>query len=259
MQPKKNFQFVDTDLLLLRDTYELRLASIDHLAALSERSYKRTADRLAALASNGYLKCVTRRPQKLAYGIGHAGIALLVEHGHAPREVVDRRLRQHELKELGIRHALFVAGIHARILQLTRPNFFMLSTWVEGPALWDRVTTSSNITLPIRPDALFTMAWPAGNRKAHFFLVADRGTMAHSRMRDKVTGYAAYFQQQRHVKKYPGMKSFRVVTVTESRGRADSLAAEFRSMMPAAWVAAYPVIAFEDLTITALLPELVKV
>ncbi len=72
--------------------------------------------------------------------------------------------------------------------------------------------------------------------------------MAHSRMREKITGYAAYFQQQRHVKKYEGMKVFRVATVvTQTSGRAQGLADEFRGMMPAAWLAARPVIAFENL------------
>jgi hypothetical protein len=80
--------------------------------------------------------------------------------------------------------------------------------------------------------------------------------MAHSRMREKITGYTAYFQQQRHVKKYADMKVFRVATITETRGRADGLAAEFQAMMPAAWLAAYPVIAFEDLTLERLVPEI---
>ena len=82
--------------------------------------------------------------------------------------------------------------------------------------------------------------------------------MAHSRMREKITGYAAYFQQQRHAKKYEGMKMFRVATITETRGRADGLASEFRGMMQPAWLAAYPVIAFEDLVLETLLPELAR-
>jgi hypothetical protein len=74
-------------------------------------------------------------------------------------------------------------------------------------------------------------------------------------MREKITGYAAYFQQQLHLKKYAGMKVFRVATITETRGRAQGLETEFRTMMPPAWLAAYPVIAFEDLTLEKLLPE----
>ena len=43
----------------------------------------------------------------------------------------------------------------------------------------------------------------------------------------------------------------------QENGRAEGLRSEFRSMMPAAWLPAYPVIAFGDLTLEALMPELV--
>jgi hypothetical protein len=256
MPAKNGFQLVESDLPLLQSVHELRLATIDHLAALSGRSYKRTQERLAKLEEHGYLACVARRPQKHVYAIGREGVALLIEHGYAPRELADRRLRHNELKELGIKHAVFIAGIHVKLLQLTRSRSFSISQWVEGTSLWDRVTTRDNIEIPIRPDALFTIDLPEAKASAHFFLEADRGTMAHSRMREKVAGYAAYFQQQRHLKKYQGMKVFRVATITETRGRAEGLSAEFRSMMPAAWLAAYPVIAFGDLTLERLMPEL---
>ena len=256
MTAKNGFQLVETDLPLLQYVYELRLATIEHLAALAGRSYKRTADRLAELEKRKYLACIARRPHKHVYAIGREGVPLLIEQGYAPRELADRRLRHNELKDLGIRHAVFIADIHVKLLQLTRARSFALSHWVEGQSLWDRVTTSANVTIPIRPDALFTITWPGGKGKAHFFLEADRGTIAHSRMREKVSGYAAYFQQQRHVKKYEGMKVFRVATITETSGRAEGLAGEFRSMMPATWLPAYPVISFENLTLERLMPEL---
>jgi protein involved in plasmid replication-relaxation len=127
--------------------------------------------------------------------------------------------------------------------------------FATDPSLWDKVTTSANKEpIPIRPDALFTIAWPAEKGRAHFFLEADTGSMDHSRMREKITGYAAWFHQQRHMKKFEGMKVFRVATVTKTRRRAEELSREFRGMMPAAWLAAYPVIAFEDLTLEALMP-----
>jgi hypothetical protein len=256
MPAKDGFQLVTSDLPLLQHVHELRLATIEHLAELSNRSYKQTQKRLAKLEERGYLQCIARRPHKHVYAIGREGVPILIEHGYASNELADRRLRQNELKELGIRHAVFIADIHVKLMQLMRARSFIISKWIEGPSLWDRVTTSSNIQLPIRPDAWFTIDGSSGF--AHFFLEADRGTMAHSRMREKITGYAAYFQQQRHVKKYPGMKIFRVATITETRGRAEGLAAEFRAMMPAAWLAAYPVIAFEDLTLESLIPELVR-
>ena len=255
MPATTGFQLVDGDLGLLRYVHELRLATIDHLAGLSGRSYKRTQERLAKLEERKYLTRIERRPEKHVYAIGREGMSVLIEHGFAFRELSDRRLRQNELKELGIRHAVFIADIHVKIIELTRAKSLSISNWQEGPTLWDRVTTSDNVVIPIRPDALFTIA---GQGRAHFFLEADRGTMAHSRMREKITGYAAYFQQQLHTKRYTGMKVFRVATITETRGRAEGLCAEFGAMMPATWLPAYPVIPFEDLTIERLIPELAK-
>jgi hypothetical protein len=259
MPATSKFQLVPSDLALLGYTHELRLATIEQVAALCGRSYKRTQERLAKLEERGYLARLTRRPLRHIYGVGPEGVSLLIEHGYAPKELALKRLRYTELKELGIRHAVFVADVHVKVIQLVRARSFQLAKWVEGPSLWDSVTTSNNVQIPIRPDALFTIARPAGEEgRAHFFLEADRGTMAHSRMREKITGYAAYFHQQRHMKKFEGMKRFRVATITETRGRAQGLLNEFRSMMRPEWLAAYPVLAFEDLTLEALMPEILQ-
>jgi hypothetical protein len=48
-----------------------------------------------------------------------------------------------------------------------------------------------------------------------------------------------------------------VATITETRGRAQGLVNEFRTMMRPEWLAAYPGIAFEDLTLERLMPELI--
>jgi len=245
---------VPGDLALMHHTYKLRLATIDHLAALSERSYKQTQKRLVKLEGQHYVRRLTRRPQKHIYTLGRSGSAALIEHGFAPRELASVRLRQTELKEFGLRHAVFISDIHVKLLTLLRGGTSLaLTHWAEGPSLWDSVTTGENVTIPIRPDAWFVIG--AEQVRHHFFLEADRGTMAHSRMREKISGYAAYFQQQRHVKKYEGMKVFRVATITETRGRAKGLTDEFRAMMPATWLTAYPVIAFEDLTLRTLIPK----
>jgi len=256
MKIKPGFKFVDGDLDIIRIVHELRLATIDHVAMLTGRSYKRTAARLAKLEEEAYLKCVTKRPHRHVYGIGKEGVQLLIHHGYATRELNERRLRDHELKDLGIKHALFITDIHAKLIAFTRASPFVLSRWVEGSTLWDRVTMSDNVTLPIRPDALFAITWPDGKGRANFFLEADRGSMAHSRMREKVSAYTHYFQKQLHVKKYPGMKTFRVATITETRGRANSLTEEFRTILSASWLAAYPTIAFEELSLERLMPEI---
>ena len=115
---------------------------------------------------------------------------------------------------------------------------------------------SNKVAVPIRPDALFTIAAPDGKWRSHFFLEADRGTMAHSRMREKIAGYIAYFHQRLHLKKYEGMKVFRVLTATITGGRAEELAKEYATIMRPDWLAAYPVTAFPDITLERLMPEM---
>src|SRR5262249_13821679 len=138
-----------------------------------------------------------------------------------------------------------------------------LEEWEEGPALHDIVTVrneaGADVVIPIRPDAKYTLRdtrIPDGKNRYRYFLEADMGTMSHARMKQKGSGYINYFQQQKHTKKYPGMKSFRVVTVTETKGRAKELIETFRSMMEPAWLPWYPVIPFEELTLQALVPQI---
>ena len=81
--------------------------------------------------------------------------------------------------------------------------------------------------------------------------------MSHERMRDKVRGFIAYFQQGLHTKKY-GIKLFKVATITETKGRAAELVDTFRGMMEPAWLRAYPVVPLEALSLEVLLPELAQ-
>src|ERR1700722_2361959 len=120
MPAPKGFQFVGSDLPLLQFVYELRLATIDHIATLVGRSYKQTAERLATLEEQGYLTLLSRRPHKHVYALGREGFRELIEQGHAPRELAEKRLRNNELKELGIRHAIFISDIHTKLIQLTK-------------------------------------------------------------------------------------------------------------------------------------------
>src|ERR1700704_4688037 len=120
MPAKNGFQLQDRDIELLHSVHQLRIATIDHLAALSGRSVRAMWGRLLKLRERRYLASVARFMQKQVYAIGSKGMPVLIEHGYAPQDLADRRLRHHELTEIGIRHSLFVADIHARMLLLTR-------------------------------------------------------------------------------------------------------------------------------------------
>jgi hypothetical protein len=260
MPAKNGFELQDRDIELLRYAFLLRLATVDQLAALSGRSVRALWGRLHKLKQRRYLATVARFMQKRIYTIGSAGVPVLIEHGYAPREFAERRLRHRELTEIGIRHSLLIADIHARLLLLTKSGHITLPHWEEGPSLWDNVPgTDGETSIPVRPDAYFVLKHsgrPEGKNKFHVFLEADRSTMSHERMAAKIEGYVAYYHQRLHAKKYPGMHAFLVVTVTETRSRAEELRKDLHPLIPrSASRDAYLFIPFEDLALTSLLPK----
>jgi len=260
MPAKNGFQLNDGDLELLNFVFQLRIAHIGHLATLSGRSEIALWRRLRKLRERRYLASVGRFMQKHAYGIGSEAKAVLIEHGYAEQDLREKRLRHNELTEIGIRHSLFVADIHTRLLMLTRTGPLRIAVWREGQALYDSVPVRKGETgVPVRPDAYFVLqhtAQPEGNDRFHFFLEADRSTMNHARMAAKISAYLAYYEQGRHARKYPGMPTFLVATVTQTRSRADELSKDLHPLIPhAAWRDAYLFISFDDITLASLLPK----
>ncbi len=75
-------------------------------------------------------------------------------------------------------------------------------------------------------------------------------------MEQKIRGYLAYHKQQRYLKKYPQMKMFQVLTVTETRSRASYLESHLTPILPMGPARrAYHFVAFEDLTLDALFTQ----
>lgn len=259
MPAKDGFELQDGDIELLRSVHDLRVATIDHLVALSGRSEIALWRRLHKLKERRYLAAVARLMQKHVYALGPEGAPVLIEHGFAERTIAEKRIRHYELKEIGLRHALHVANIHTRLILMMRSSPIAIDHWQEGPALHDSVSPGrGEPMLPVRPDAYFTLKHterPEGKNKLHCFLEADRSTMSHERMEKKLKGYIAYHEQQRYTQKYPGMKSFWVLTVTETRARAESLARGLQHLIPTAPMQrAYRFIALADLSLESFLP-----
>jgi len=260
MPAKDGFELQNADIELLHAVYQLRIATIDHMAALSGRSVRALWGRLLKLKTRRYLASVARFMQKQVYAIGSKGVTVLVEHGYAQLDFAERRLRHHELTEFGIRHSLFIADIHTRLLLATHTGPISLVYWQEGSALWDTVVPRrGDPATAIRPDAYFILKQtdrPEGKNKFHFFLEADRSTMSHERMATKIAGYLAYHEQQGYRQQYPGMRSFIVATVTQTRQRAEELRKSLHPLIPhAASRDAYLFIPFEGLMLQSLLPK----
>src|SRR5580692_2802848 len=97
MPAKSGFQLQDQDIELLHSVHQLRIATIDHLAALSGRSVRALWGRLLKLKQRRYLATVARFMQKQVYAIGSAGVPVLIEHGYGARELAEKRIRHREL------------------------------------------------------------------------------------------------------------------------------------------------------------------
>src|SRR5580658_2578681 len=136
MPAKDGFQLQESDIELLHFVHQLRIATVDHLATLSGRSVRALWGRLHKLQERRYLASVARFMQKNVYAVGSAGIPLLIEAGYAPEDLGEKRIRHRELTEIGIRHSLFIADVHARMLLLTRTGPIKITCWQEGAALW---------------------------------------------------------------------------------------------------------------------------
>ncbi len=212
MPAKNGFQLQRRDIELLRSVHQLRIATIDHLAELSGRSVRALWSRLHKLTERRYPASVARFMQKHVYAIGSAGFQVLIGEGCAPADLREKR----------IRHSLFIADIHTQLLLLTRTGPITLTRWQEGSALWDSVPgRAGEDAIPIRPDVYFILEHagrPRERDKFHSFLEADRSTMNHDRMAAKIEGYV---QRRLDARKYPGLHSFIVATVTATRARAE--------------------------------------
>jgi hypothetical protein len=250
------FQFNERDAEIVQYIYQLRVATLDHLAALTNRSQKTLERRVPKLRDEHYLVRLKPRPHKGLYVLGPAGVSALIEGGYAPHELAGKRRRETEWKDLLIPHALLVAGIHAKLLLLSRDGPVKLSQWRhDEPSMWDSVETLNDGKLPVRPDAYFVLRdthRPGAENLSHFFLEADVGTMSHTRIAQKIKAYSAYHQQQRHLAKF-GMNYFQVAIVTQTNARAENLRAELHAAMSSSQRRAYHFIPLDDLTFDALL------
>ena len=225
------------DLDIFRLVLEHRFLRREHLQALTGRTGKPMHRRLLKLQQHGYLTIAMRLPkQKFVYGLTAASISELVAAGVATPDLLDERLRTHELTELFLRHEMMIVDIHTAMNLASAEGPLRLLKWQEGRMLWDSVDIvdrGNSIRLPIRPDAFFTLEdsrRPEG-KYAHFALEADRSTTNHLRFGEKIRAYWRYIEEGLHEKKF-GVKRFRVLTITLTAARAENLSSLAKTILP---------------------------
>lgn len=264
MPAKNGFDLTSGDVELLHYVHQLRLATLDHLVPLSRRPEKALRARVLKLTKRRYMALVSRFLQKNVLVLAHESKPVLIEAGFAPESIALRRIRDDELKPTTIQHLLFVSDILTKLLLQEREGRIkIVDSQHDGPALWDYATgpdrNGDEKKFPVRPDLKLVLkdtSRPEGRNVADFFVEADRSTMSLDRMEQKIRGYLAYHRQQRYAEKYPSMKMFQVLTVTETASHARYLETHLAPILPTGPARrAYHFVSFEELTLEALFPQ----
>ncbi len=220
----------ERDVEFLKAAGDYRLLSTPQYLPLFPESRDAVYRRLRLLFHHGYLDRLRGDPSaSMVYALGTRGVEILVERGQL-KDAGDCREKNYELRDRYIAHQMMITNFRIALTLATRkrPNVRLLSFRREGLDLRDRVTVSKDgrsRTIPINPDGFFGLQFPdlpEGRNRAFFFLEADRSTMTRERFVQKLVGYWAWFSQGGHTRKH-GIRSFRVLTVTKSEERMESL------------------------------------
>lgn len=242
-----NVKLTESDTHIFRYFFDHRMLRIDHLMRLTGRSREALKRRILKLTRSSYLSCKKRPFQKYIYGLGRGALSVLVEQGIAPRERVQQRIRHSELKELFLEHFMMIVDFHVALTIAARSRNLNIVAWRQGDELRDRVKVAAGRTLPVWPDAFFTLedpSAPANRRFVHYMFEADRSTSGR-RFGDKIEAYRHYFEQRLHKRKY-GVDTFRVCTLTKTRQRAATLCKLTAELLPKSYRKFYLFTSLED-------------
>jgi hypothetical protein len=233
----RGFAMMEGDIEILGLVLDHRFLQRGQVSALTGRHPKRLHRRLSKLEQHGYLTTLRFPHREYIYGLGRAGSLILVEQGRAEAELLEDRLRTHELTELFLKHEMMIVDIHVRLTLASHADAVRIELWKEGSELHDSVVAvdhKGSSRLPVRPDAFFSLLdsrRQEGANRANYMLEADRSTTTHTRFEDKIRAYWAYIEQGRHQQKF-AIKGFRVLTVTLTDARAKNLSAFAASVLP---------------------------
>ncbi len=239
MASSEKYKITNKDIEIIKLVYQFRLVTVYHLVALTGRIRQKLNTSLAKLSKHGYLyrRCFDFKPY--LYTINKKALPILIEQGIDPRELPDNlRIRTHELTELFLKHTLMVVDIHIALARATTNHHIKLTNWQEhGKKLYDSVTfreDGEERKLPVRPDAFFTLedaTSPSNLNQTHIFLEADRSTTNNKKYQNKLKAYQHYYQQGLHTKKH-NINSFRVLTITLTKKRAETLCKSAQETLP---------------------------
>src|SRR3989338_4184823 len=213
------------DMDLLRDVGEFRFLNTPQILALHQGGERNLLRRLSSFFQHGYLD----RPEKqtsaklssshMVYALGRKGAELLSKDA-TEREGIYRRVKEVERTLPLMAHALMITQFRVCLTLAAKQHGAKITRFTQGYDLKEMLRDVHGENPSLVPDAFFTLEEKGD--VINFFLEADRGTMKTERFVDKLKTYWSWRDDER-LKKKLRLTRFRVLTITPSERRSDSL------------------------------------
>lgn len=248
------------DIAILRHVAEHRFLRSTHLTTLLNRPAKKIVERLGKLYHNAYLDrpraqldyYATAGSAPLVYGLGNKGADLLAEIDGHPRTRVDWTDKNRTATRIFIDHTLMIANFMIAVelavrrrsdLRLIGPRELLAAMppatrASRDPWLLSAMVEETGKPLPARviPDKVFALESTCTGERRFFFVEADRGTMPVTRSHPRQTSYDRKLRtylaiQAKGVHRDRlGFANFRVLTITTTSGRIDTMVAALKQV-----------------------------
>jgi Replication-relaxation len=247
------------DIALLAHVAKHRMLSSDQLAILDGGSPQNMRRCLRALFDHGYLdrpgaqlaQAAIVGPQPMVYGITRKGARILREKETLIDPALNWSDKNRKAGSVFIAHTVAVAGFMTKMEVACRAredvelleadaiiaNAPQKTRMAREPKRWLAKIPEGGVfkTASVIPDGLFGLAFADGTA-SYFMLEIDRGTMPVVRKGTNRTSFArklhVYYEgwkQKRHEEQL-GIRQFRVLTVTTSLVRVQSMVAAVQAL-----------------------------
>ena len=247
------FRITERDVAMLQAIARFRFLQSNQVRRIVGGSERGVQNRLRLLAAHAYLvRLSSAVTEPFAFGLTNKAARLLADHAPYINPRLDWRAKNDTTRYF-LTHTLAVAetmlhfdcAAHDGVFRLVDQHDLLPDLPERTRGAHDpfclRVTIRHRdqaLTIPVVPDRLFALAYP-DNTIHHFALELDRGTMdiwanrlvGKTSVRRKLIGYFHSRAQKRFAETW-GFKSFRVLTVTTSDSRIDSMLQAQRRVAP---------------------------
>lgn len=247
ISPVAPIRLTERDRTIIRLVHRQRFLRSHQIVALTGGSPQQVVRRLQLLYHHGHLERPRAQIQyyelggskSITYGLGNKGGALLRQELGIAVDSDSWNEKNHAIGRVFLEHALLVSDVMVSLELACRKRTGVRLLYDDElglplerrPFRW-RVKLQNGGKLGVIPDRVFALECTDQNgqvQRAYFFLEADRGTMPVARrnlgqtsFQRKLLAYEATWTDKVH-QRYLGIPRFRVLTVTTSAARVQSL------------------------------------